>query len=151
MPVAILRTISKATKMSKKRTIVTFLVLFLLLVLVAIAFTLIRGGADLRPIDPKLTVGLTVISFINVVKTFGAIVGLNVFVGFLIKRPSGIIWWIPIATVFVLVAHQQLGDSFGLMSLDRIGRLDAFMMYLPAVGVASLAGGFLGNLFGKSS
>jgi len=137
--------------MSKKRTIVTFLVLFLLLVLVAIALTLVRGGADLRPIDPKLTLGLTVIGFIAVVKTFGAIVGLNVFVGFLIKRPSGIIWWIPIATVFVLVAHQQLGDSFGLMSLDRIGRLDAFMMYLPAVGAASLAGGFLGNLFGKSS
>lgn len=137
--------------MSKKRAVITFLVLLFVLILVAIVFTLIRGGADLRPIDPKLTVGLTVISFINVVKTFGAIVGLNVFVGFLIKRPSGIVWWIPIATVFVLVAHQQLGDSFGLMSLDRIGRLDAFMMYLPAVGVASLAGGFLGNLFGKSS
>jgi len=137
--------------MSRKRAIISFLILFVLLVLVAIGITLIRGGADLRPIDPKLTLGLTAISFINVVKTFGVIVGLNVFAGFLIKRPSGIVWWIPIATVFVLVAHQQLGDSFGLMSLNRIGRMDAFLMYLPAVGVASLVGGLLGNLFGKPS
>lgn len=137
--------------MSKKRAVTTYVVLILILVLVAIGLTVIRGGADLQPLDPKLTVGLTVITLVNVVKTFGMIVGLNVFVGFFLKLPSSVILWIPIATVFVLVAHQQLGSYFGLMGLNRIGRMDAFMMYLPAVGLASLIGGLLGNLFRRST
>ncbi|HBQ37230.1 MAG TPA: hypothetical protein DD729_10435 [Rhodobacteraceae bacterium] len=133
--------------MSKKRAVITFLVLLFVLILVAIVFTLIRGGADMRPIDPKLTVGLTAITFINVVKTFGMIVGLNVFVGFLIKKPASIVFWIPIGAAVVTVAHHQFGDSFGLMSVARIGWLDAFLMYVPAVGLASLVGGLLGNWF----
>ena len=136
--------------MSKKRAIVTYLVFILLLVLLAIAITLIRGGADLRPIDPKLTVGLTAITLINTIKSFGVIIGLNIFLGFLMKRPSSVVLWIPIGTVFVLLAHQQLGERFGLMELDRIGRMDAFLMYLPAVGLASFVGGLLGNLFRRS-
>ena len=136
--------------MSKKRAIVTYLVLILLLVLLAIAITLIRGGADLRPIDPKLTVGLTAITLINAIKSFGVIIGLNIFLGFLMKRPSSVVLWIPIGTVFVLLAHQQLGVLFGLMELDRIGRMDAFLMYLPAVGLASFVGGLLGNLFRRA-
>lgn len=133
--------------MSKKRAVMTYLGLVLVLVLIAVCLTVIRGGADLRPLDPKLTVGLTVISLINIIKTFGAIVGLNVFAGFFLKRPSSVILWIPIATVFVLVAHQQIGSYFGLMDLNRVGRVDAFLMYFPAVGLASLIGGLLGNLF----
>jgi len=130
--------------MSKKRAIVIYLVLILLLVIVAIGITLIRGGADLRPIDPKLTIGLTAITLINVVKSFGMIVGLNILIGVLIKRSSSVVLWIPVGTVIVLVAHQLLGAQFGLIGLDRIGRMDAFLMYLPAVGLASLLGGMLG-------
>lgn len=137
--------------MSKKRAVTTYLGLILVLVLIAIGLTVIRGGADLRPLDAKLTVGLTAITLINVIKTFGVIVGLNVFVGFLLKRPSSVVLWIPIATVFMLVAHQQIGSHFGLMDLDRIGQMDAFMMYLPAVGLASLVGGLLGNLFRRKA
>lgn len=133
--------------MTKKHAIVTYLGLTLLLALIAIGITLIRGGADLRPIDPKLTVGLTVSALFDVIKTFGMIVGLNVFAGFLIKWPSSVVLWIPIGTVFVLVGHQQLAENFGLVSLDRIGRLDAFLMYLPAVGLASFIGGLMGMLF----
>lgn len=133
--------------MSKKRAVMTYLVLILLLVLLAIGITLIRGGADLRPIDPKLTVGLTAITLINVVKSFGMIVGLNIVAGFLLKRPTPVALWIPIGAAFVVVAHQLLGNSFGLMELDRIGRVDAFLMYLPAVGLVSLLGGLSGNLF----
>ncbi|MCF6315348.1 MAG: hypothetical protein L3J30_03460 [Marinosulfonomonas sp.] len=83
------------------------------------------------------------------IKSFGMIIGLNIFVGFLIKWPSSVVLssvvlWIPISTVFMLVAHQQLGDWFGSVALNDIGRMDAFLMYLPAVGLASL----LGMLFG---
>lgn len=132
--------------MSKNRITVTYLVLNLLLVLVAIGLTLIRGGADLQPIDPMLTVGLTAITLINVIKSFGLIVGLNVIAGFLLKRPSIVVIWAPIGTVLVLIAHQQIGVRFGLMEMGRIGWSDAFMMYLPAVGLASIIGGLLGNL-----
>lgn len=137
--------------MNKKRAVTIYFGLIVVLVLIAIGLTVIRGGADLRPLDPRLTVGLTALTLINVIKTFGVIVGLNVFVGFFLKRPSSVVLWIPIATVFVLVAHQQLGSYFGLMTLNRIGRMDAFMMYLPAVGLASLIGGLLGNLFRRST
>lgn len=133
--------------MSKKRITLIYLVLILLLVLIAIGLTLIRGGADLQPIDPKLTVGLTAITLIYVFKSFGLIVGLNVFVGFLLKRPSAVVLWVPIGTVLVLIAHQQIGNGFGMMELGRIGWSDAFMMYLPAVGLASFVGGLLANLF----
>lgn len=132
--------------MSKNRITVIYLALTLLLVLVAIGLTLIRGGADLQPIDPRLTVGLTAITLINVIKSFGLIVGLNVIVGFLLKRPSIVVIWAPIGTVLVLIAHQQIGVRFGLMEMGRIGWSDAFMMYLPAVGLASIIGGLLGNL-----
>lgn len=135
--------------MSKKRTIATYLGLILALVLIAIGLTLLRGGADLQPIDPKLTLGLTALTVINVVKTFWMIVGLNILVGFLIKRPLFVALWIPIGTLVVLLAHHQLGARFGLMELGRIGHIDAFLMYLPAVGLASLLGGVLGNLFGR--
>ncbi len=133
--------------MTKSRTTLTFGILLLLLFLIAIGITLIRGGADLRPIDPKLTVGLTVTIFINVVKTFGMIVGLNVFIGFLLKAPALIVFWIPLGTVFTVGVHLLFASSFGLVPLEQIGRMDAFLMYLPAVGLASLAGGLLGNLF----
>lgn len=137
--------------MSKKRAVTTYSILILILALVAIGLTVIRGGADLLPLDPKLTVGLTMMTLINVIKTFGMIVGLNVFVGFFLKQPSSVVLWMPISTVFVLVAHQQLGSHFGLMDLNRVGRMDAFMMYFPAVGLASLIGGLLGNLFMPST
>jgi len=133
--------------MSGKRTIVTFLVLTLLLAIVAIGITLIRGGADLRPIDPKLTVGLTVMTLVNVINTFGMIVGLNVFIGFLVKTPVSILIWIPLGTIFVVLAHKMFGSSFDLIALERIGGRDAFLMYFPAVGLATLAGGFLGSFF----
>ncbi|PIE15065.1 MAG: hypothetical protein CSA68_08915 [Rhodobacterales bacterium] len=121
----------------------------LLLIALALVITVVRGGDDMYPLDPKLIVGLTLYTFVGVIKSFGVVVGLNVFAGYLIKWPSSIVLWIPIGTVFVLVAHQQLAGSFGLMSLDRIGRIDAFLMYLPAVSLASFAGGLLRNLFGK--
>ncbi|WP_456388095.1 hypothetical protein [Profundibacter sp.] len=92
--------------MSKKRAIAAYLILILLLVLLAIGITLIRGGANLQPIDPKLTVGLTALTLINVVKSFGLVVGLNIVAGFLLKRPPYVVLWIPAATVVVLLAHQ---------------------------------------------
>lgn len=137
--------------MSKKRAVTTYSILILILALVAIGLTVIRGGADLQPLDPMLIVGLTMTTLINVIKTFGMIVGLNIFAGFLLKQPSSVVLWMPISTVFVLVAHQQLGNYFGLVDLNLVGRMDAFMMYLPAVGLASLIGGLLGNLFRPST
>lgn len=129
--------------MSKTRTAVTFLFLILLLVLVATGLTLVRGEADLQPIDPKLTIGLIAITLINVIKSLGVIVGLNVIVGPLLKRPSFVVLWIPVGTILIMVAHQHIGSHFGLMALGRIGWADAFMMYLPAVGLACLVGGLL--------
>lgn len=126
--------------MTKKRAIVTYLVLIFLLGLIALAITYARGGAD-------QIAQQTIDSTLAVIKSFGMIIGLNVFVGFLIRWPSSVVLWVPISTVFVLVAHQQLGDWFGLTSLNEIGRMNAFLMYLPAVGLASLLGGLLGNVF----
>lgn len=128
--------------MTKKRAVTTYLILILLLGLLAIAITYMRGGAE-------HLISQTVESTVEVIKSFGVIIGLNVFVGYLIKWPSSVVLWIPITTVFVLIAHQQLGDWFGLESLNDIGRIDAFLMYLPAVGLASLLGGMLGNLFSR--
>lgn len=128
--------------MTKKRAIATYLILILLLGLLAIAITYMRGGGE-------HLISQTVESTVEVIKSFGVIIGLNVFVGYLIKWPSSVVLWIPITTVFVLIAHQQLGDWFGLESLNDIGRIDAFLMYLPAVGLASLLGGMLGNLFSR--
>jgi len=130
--------------MTKKRTVVTYLILILLLGLLAIAITYMRGGSE-------HLVSRTVESTVEVMKSFGMIIGLNVFVGYLIKWPSSVVLWIPITTVFVLIAHQQLGDLFGLESLNDIGRIEAFLIYLPAVGLASLLGGMLGNLFGRNN
>lgn len=127
--------------MTKKRAVVTYLVLIFLLGLIAVAITYLRGGAEHLA---QQTIDTTV----EVIRSFGMIIGLNVFIGFLIKWPSSVVLWVPIATVFVLVAHQQLGDWFGLVSLNDIGRIDAFLMYLPAVGLASMVGGLLGMLFG---
>jgi len=129
--------------MTKKRAVVTYLVLIFLLGLIALAITYSRGGAEHLALQ-------TMESTLTVIKSFGMIIGLNVFVGFLIKWPSSVVLWVPISTVFVLVAHQQLGDWFGLESLNDIGRMDAFLMYLPAVGLASLLGGLLGNLFRRA-
>lgn len=128
--------------MTKKRAISTYFILTLLLGLLAIAITYFRGGGE-------YLVGRTVESTVEVIRSFGMIIGLNVFVGYLIKWPSSVVLWIPITTVFVLVAHQQLGDWLGLETLNDIGRIDAFLTYLPAVGLASLLGGLLGNLFGR--
>ncbi len=130
--------------MTKKRAVVTYSILILLLVLIAIAITYMRSGAENIA---QQTIDTTV----EVIKSFGMIIGLNIFVGFLIKWPSSVVLWIPISTVFVLVAHQQLGDWFGLVALDDIGRMDAFLTYLPAVGLASLLGGMLGMLFGSKT
>ncbi len=130
--------------MTKKRAVVTYLVLILLLGLLAIVITYMRSGAENIA---QQTIDATV----EVIKSFGMIIGLNIFVGYLIKWPSSVVLWIPISTVFVLVAHQQLGDWFGLVALNDIGRVDAFLMYLPAVGLASLLGGLLGNLFGRNN
>ncbi|WP_456386773.1 hypothetical protein [Profundibacter sp.] len=127
--------------MTKKRAVVTYLVLIFLLALIAIAITYLRGGAEQLA---QQTIDTT----LEVIRSFGMIIGLNVFVGFLIKWPSSVVLWVPISTVFVLVAHQQLGDWFELVSLNDIGRIDAFLTYLPAVGLASMVGGLLGMLFG---
>ena len=126
--------------MTKKLAVVTYSILILLLVLIALAITYLQGGAE--HLAQK-----TLDSTVNVIKSFGMIIGLNIFVGFLIKWPSSVVLWIPITTVFVLVAHQQLGDWFGLVALNDIGRMDAFLMYLPAVGLACLLGGLLGMVF----
>ncbi len=128
--------------MTKKRAVVTYFILTLLLGLLAIAITYMRGGGE-------YLVGRTMDTTVEVMRSFGMIIGLNVFVGYLIKWPSSVVLWIPITTVFVLIAHQQLGDWFGLESLNGLGRMDAFLMYLPAVGLASLLGGMLANLFGR--
>ena len=130
--------------MTKTRAVVTYLILILLLGLLAIVITYMRSGAENLA---QQTINTTV----EVLKSFGMIIGLNVFIGFLIKWPSSVVLWIPISTVFVLVAHQQLGDWFGLVALNDIGRVDAFLMYLPAVGLASFAGGLLGNLFNRNN
>lgn len=130
--------------MIKKRAVVTYLVLILLLGLLAIAITYMRSGAENLALQ-------TIDTTVEVIKSFGMIIGLNIFVGFLIKWPSSVVLWVPISTVFVLVAHQQLGDWFELAALNDIGRVDAFLMYLPAVGLASLLGGLLGNLFGRNN
>lgn len=129
--------------MTKKRAVVTYFVLTLVLGVLAIAITYLRSGGE-------QLIGQTVETAVEVIKSFGVIIGLNVFIGYLVKWPSSVVLWIPIATVFVLVAHQQLGDWFGLTSLNDLGRMDAFLMYLPAVGLASLLGGLLGNLFGRT-
>jgi len=128
--------------MTKKRAILTYFILTLLLGLLTIVITYFRGGGE-------YLVGRSVDSTVEVIRSFGMIIGLNVFVGYLIKWPSSVVLWIPITTVFVLVAHQQLGDWLGLESLNDIGRMDAFLTYLPAVGLVSLLGGLLGNLFGR--
>ena len=134
--------------MKPKRAIVTYLVLTLLLALLALAITFIQSSPD-APFDTKMLVRQTIATFTGVVTSFGIIIGLNIFAGFLIKWPSSVVLWIPISTVFVLVAHQQIGDSFDLTTLNDIGRINAFLMYLPAVGLASLAGGLLGMLLGR--
>ncbi|PHQ99415.1 MAG: hypothetical protein COB39_03835 [Marinosulfonomonas sp.] len=121
--------------MTRKRAVVTYLVLSLVLISITIPYT--RSGVENLA---QQTIDTTV----EVIKSFGMIIGLNIFVGFLIKWPSSVVLCIPISTVFMLVAHQQLGDWFGPVALNDIGRMDAFLMYLPAVGLASL----LGMLFG---
>lgn len=129
--------------MTKKRAIVTYFVLTLLLGGIAIALTYLRSGSE-------QLISQTVDTTFEAIKSFGIIIGLNVFIGYFIKWPSSIVLFIPIATVFVLVAHQQFGEWLGLTSLNDIGRMDAFLMYLPAVGLASLLGGLLGNLLGRA-
>ncbi len=95
--------------MKPKRAIVTYLVLTLLLALLALAITFAQTSPD-APFDAKTLISQTIAAFIGTVKTFGMIIGLNVFAGFLIRWPSSVVLWIPITTVFVLIAHQQLGD-----------------------------------------
>lgn len=136
--------------MKPQRAIITYLVLTLLLALLALAITYLQGGPD-TSFDAKTLISQTLAAFIAVVSSFGMIIGLNVFAGFLIKWPSSVVLWIPISTVFVLVAHQQIGDYFDLTSLNEIGRMKAFLIYLPAVGLASFAGGLLGMLFGRKT
>lgn len=136
--------------MKPKRAILTYLVLTLLLAALAIGITFLQASAD-AAFDIKQLIGQSLTTFVATVSSFGMIIGLNVFVGFLIKWPSSVVLWVPISTVFVLVAHQQIGDFFDLDSLNEIGRMRAFLMYLPAVGLASFAGGLLGMLFGRKA
>ena len=67
--------------MTKKRAVVTYSILILLLVLIAIAITYMHSGAENLA---QQTIDTTV----EVIKSFGMIIGLNIFVGFLIKWPD---------------------------------------------------------------
>lgn len=134
--------------MKPKRAIVTYLVLILLLALLALAIVFAQSSPD-TPLDANALINQTRSIFVGVVTSFGIIIGLNIFAGFLIRWPSSVVLWIPIGTVFVLVAHQQIGDYFDLTTLNELGRVNAFLMYVPVVGLASLAGGLLGMLFGR--
>lgn len=130
--------------MTQKRPLLIYLLLFILLVLVAAAITFYRG--DLTPFDPKLTMGLTALTLVSVMRTFGLIVGLNLIAGFLLKRPLAVLAWIIPGTGLVLGAHALFGAGFGLVELARIGWVDAYLMYLPAVGLMSLLGAVLGQI-----
>lgn len=121
-----------------------YLALIFLMVMIAFAITFYRG--DLRPFDPKLTVGLTALTLMAVIKAIGAVVAINAIVGFILRRPLAVVLWIPFGAIMVVLVHQFLGERFGLTGLDRIGRPDAFLMYLPAVALFSLVGGLLGVL-----
>lgn len=130
--------------MTRKRAALTYLILLFILVVIAAWISLYRG--DLRPFDPKLTMGLTVISVLNAIKSFGLIIGANLIISFFIKRPAYVVAWIIPGTLLVLAAHFIFGAHFSLTPLSRIGWLDGFLFYLPSVGLLSLIGGFLGQM-----
>lgn len=125
-----------------------YLGLIFLTMLIALVITFYRG--DLRPFDAKLTVGLTGLTLMAVIKSIGVVIAVNAVIGFVLRRPGAVVLWIPLGVVMVVLVHHFLGERFGLMGLDRIGRVDAFLMYLPGVALFSLAGGLLGAIVRRS-
>lgn len=133
--------------MSKINTALLYLILILAIILIGAALTFIR--ADLGTFDPKLTFGLTAITLLSVMSSMGAVVGGNVIIGFLLKTPLKVVLWVPIGAGLALAAHHFLGGYLGLMGLDRVGIVDAFLMYLPSVGLLSLIGGLMGSVLAR--
>lgn len=130
--------------MTRTRMIWAYLALILLMMVVAGAITFVRG--DLRPFDPKLTAGLSALTLMAVMRTLWAVLGVAVIAGFLLRRPPAVVLWIPVGTVLAVLVHLYAGEWLGLIRLERIGWLDAFLMYLPTVGLFSLLGGLLASV-----
>lgn len=130
--------------MTRQSASVVFLLLILIWAGISAAITVLR--ADLTPFDPKLTVGLTVITFAAVMTSIGFIAILNLLICAWLRRPVVILAWILPGTALLLLAHSVLAAPLGLTPIARLGWGDAFLMYLPATGFLSLVGGWIGQL-----
>ena len=76
----------------------------------------------------------------------GALLGMFLIIGYLLKKPLPILLWIPISAALLVLAHFMFGPMLGLMPIREMGLADAFFMYLPSAAIASMLGGILGTL-----
>ena len=134
--------------MTKKRIVFTYLLLIVIVVLIGAAITFYR--LDLRPFDPKLTLGLTALTVLGLMQTFWAALAVNTAVGFILGRPKLVLLWVPLGTLLVVLAHFFLGEKIGLAPLEKIGWIGAYLMYFTSVALLSLFGGVWGGLVRRS-
>lgn len=143
-PSAKSKNLNESKAMTKLRITLIFLAASILVLLIGMAMTFYR--LDLRPFDPKMTIGMTVLAVPGLLQSFWAVILINAVVGFVLGRPTLVLVWVPIGTLLVVLAHHFLGADSGLASLSRIGWVNAFLMYFTTVGLISLAGGLLRGL-----
>jgi hypothetical protein len=130
--------------MTKKQAIIIYLVLIVAIVPLAAGISWYRAG--MGPFDPVLTLGISAFTFVKIMMTLGAAVGFNIVLGYLFRRPLRVLAWIPVATLIAIVAHHLAAPYYGLLGLDEMGVLDAYLMYLPSVALFSLLGGLFATL-----
>lgn len=134
-------------QMTKKQAIILYLILILAIVPLAAGISWYRAG--MGSFEPMLVLGISAFTFVKIMMTLGAVVGFNVVLGYLFRRPLRVLAWIPFATLIAILAHHLAAPYYGLLGLTEMGILDVYLMYLPTVALFSLLGGLLATILSR--
>lgn len=127
--------------MTLGKIILGYLAGILVFVLLGFVFTYARTGLEL--FDLPFVVGLTMLTAVDVVKTLGPILAINIVLGLFLHRLELAFLWLPIGTAMIIVSHHLTADEYGLEPVLDLGFVNTTMLYLPLVGISTLLGALI--------